>query len=319
MIYERIFSKAWDFTWKYKSLWVLGFLASLFWGNNNINSNFVQGSAWLFQNIGGMINPDALITTLTIIISIGLWLIGTVARISLIREVAALDVKRPRPIAPLKDVFQAAFKSLRSVLLMQLLLWWPIIILNLIMVIASRSLTQSLDANIVGGTIPMGATSAFTGIWLLGMSTAILAVPLIYMDAFAYRAIVLEQRGVKASLQKAAHILRTHTKSILTFSAICLLIGLIFSFVIGIILMPLIPLVMFAMEPLLQVMQQCTANVNINAVMSCMQRLSTSPLFIVVGLIMSSLNAALSAVWVVFQSAIFTLAYKKLTEISKPR
>lgn len=316
MNYERIFSRAWQITWKYKPLWVFGFLAGLFIGSNNNSNNFIQGGAWLFQNIGSILSTNSLITILTVIISIVFWLVGTVARISLVREVAALDTRRPQPIPSLGNVFRAASKFMPSILLMQLLIWSPILVLNLIVSIVSQPAIETLFSSSQTGAVNQSKfLSSFGSIWIFACGIGLLTLPLVFIDAFAYRSIVLEELSIKTGLQKAIHILRANLKPILVLSIICLIIGLIFSFVIGLALLPLLPLVM---RPMMQNVSQCASSSDFRAMVSCMQRVSTNPTVVIVGLIASVIGAALSAIWVAFQSATFTLAYNKLAETERP-
>jgi hypothetical protein len=69
------------------------------------------------------------------------------------------------------------------------------------------------------------------------------------------------------------------------------------------------------MMPLMrQVFFECASDGgDFGAMTECVQRLNQQPLFIGLSLILGILSAAVSSVWVAFQSTAFTLAYGKLT------
>lgn len=315
MNYERILTKAWQIVSKHKSLWFLGFLAGLVIGtnSNSLSSNFVAGGAWIFQNFNGLLGAQSLIAALLLGLAIAFWLIGTVARIRLVSEVAAVDTLTPKSALSASDSTLSAAKSVLPILLMQVVLWLPILGVNLVLSKIGQSTSESFISSVQTGTPP--ATAAFGAIWLLGMGIAILMFLVSFIDAFAYRSIILEGLGSIRGIQRAIHVIRTNVKSILILSLICLVIGVIVSFVIDLILMPLAwPI----LRPMLTSLSQCASGQNYRAMLSCAQQQSTNPTFVIASLLLSVVGAILSALWVAFQSATFTLAHNRLTGLETP-
>jgi hypothetical protein len=312
MNYERILSKAWQIVSKYKPLWFLGFLAGLVIGtnSNSLGNNFVAGGAWIFQNFTGLLGAQSLIAALLLGLAIAFWLIGTVARIRLVSEVAAVDTLMPKSGVSSSENTRSAAKYVLPILLMQLVLWLPILGVNLVLSRIGQPMSESFIGSAQTGTPP--TIASFGVIWVLGMGLAILMFLVSFIDAFAYRSIILEGLGSIRGVQRAMHVIRTNVKSILILSLICLVIGVIVSFVIGLILMPLAwPI----LRPMLTNLSQCVSGQDYRAMLSCVQQQSTNPTFVVASLLLSVVGAALSALWVAFQSATFTVAYSRLTGV----
>lgn len=112
MNYQDILSKAWKITLNHKYLWILGFCAGLFLGNDidNVGTNIISGGSWIFQNMENILNSQGTMVILTLIASLIFWVIGTLARIALIHEVTAVDARYSKPIASIKSLFQFALQ-----------------------------------------------------------------------------------------------------------------------------------------------------------------------------------------------------------------
>ena len=73
------------------------------------------------------------------------------------------------------------------------------------------------------------------------------------------------------------------------------------------------PLLFFMMKPMMEITSQCMVNGGDFAAMTqCLQQSTSSPNIILISLVSSIIMAALTSVWVTFQSATFTVAYNKL-------
>ena len=311
MNYQQIFSKAWRLTRENPYLWFLGFLAglSLGSGDNNLNNTFVQGGAWLFQNLSNLLSMKSVLSLTFLMASILLWIVGVFARIGLIHEISAFNSRYGKPLANIKEVVRASAQLFLPIVSMQLLIWSPIIVLSVVYGLLAQSFITTSFSTMQSGA-PLDGFGSFGAIWLLGCGTVLLSIPLTFVDAFAYRSIVLEKMGVKDSLRYAIDIIKGNIGSILSLSIMVGIIGFVFSLVLMLVLSPLLLLIM---KPMMEGMSQCDLLGNdFNAVTNCMQQMSTSPSILIPSLIASVLLAAIASLWVTFQSATFTLAYDRL-------
>jgi hypothetical protein len=308
-----IFSDAWQIAWKNKILWAFGFFAGLYIGSNKNSSFNIQSGAWLFQNIGSIFSNNTWITIAMGITGVVFWIIGTLARVSLVKEVVALDVKKHKPVISFIDSLRSSSKSLISVLLMQFIVFLPILAIRIVTYVFSQPLEKYFKSAI---TLPQNFSGVFGSILLVTLGTLLITLLLIFIDAFAFRGIVLDELGVKDSIKTAIQIISEHLKSTFLLSVICAIVGAIYAFVVSMVLSPFLLLMMGFM---IQNVSQCAAyQGNFQAMANCVQQTGTNPTIIVVSILASLIGAALFSVWVTIQSASFTLAYKKVTESKKP-
>jgi hypothetical protein len=96
MDYGKVLSRAWEITWRWKILWILGFLASLGRGLGNGNPQYTLSSTdWNWQyptyvppRLWGII---AAVSCVAILIGIALWVISVIARGGLIAGVQQVE------------------------------------------------------------------------------------------------------------------------------------------------------------------------------------------------------------------------------------
>jgi hypothetical protein len=303
---QKVISEAWQITFKHKYLWIFGFIAGLTYGSENIGVSVTQGGAWLFQNLETVLSAQGIIAILSVVISVVLWLLGLIARICLIQDIS-IGVQAEKLLPKAIELFRSSTPFLVTIVLMQILVWSPVILINILLSVWARPMAESLSESVTSGGVP--DLTSFGTIWLLGMGTLFLTIPLSFVDAFSYRSLVVENLGVGEGIKKGVTVLRRNWKPILGLALLCLIIGLAFSFAVSMVLLPL----SFAMLPLMQrVLMQCAGGGDLKTMTTCMQGLRADPIFIVISLTAGILSAAISSVWVTFQSSAFTLAYIKL-------
>lgn len=306
--YGEIVSQAWQLTWRNKYLWIFGFFAALNFGGANIGATLTQGGAWLFQSIGILLTTRGLLSVLFFVISILFWLIGTNARVAIVYEIAAINGQAHDAASKTRDLFLVSTRFLISIILMQLLVWMPITILNIGSAFVTAPSLESWTASIEAGRAP--DLGSFGLVWLVSCGIGLLTIPLSVIDAVSYRSIVISDLGVTSGVKKAFQVMRGNIGTILILCIIVTVIGFIFSVAIGAAMSPLLLLLLRSMA---QLTAQCTpATGDIRAMMDCMRRINTDPSVIAPFLAMSVIFAALTSIPVVFQSAIFTVAYSKL-------
>jgi hypothetical protein len=310
MNYQQLLSQAWKITRQHKYLWLFGFLASisLGQGGQGFNNSFIQGGAWLFQETPDFFRATTTVAVALFIISLLLWFVGVISRIVLIHEVTALSDRRGKPLGEIKRLFQSSVAFLGPILLMQLLLWLPILVLTFVYNEATQAVSDAILADIEAGITTPGFRS-FSGVTYLGLVILLLIIPITFIEAMAYRTIVIEKLGVRAGLRKAVNMIRTHAGSALVLSVICVILGAVVLFVLGLILSPLL---IALLNPIVTSIAECNGQGNnFDALASCVQQTGTHPR-VILPLVTSAVIFAIPAsIWTTFQSTLFTLAYRR--------
>ncbi len=307
---QKVLSEAWQTTLKNKYLWVFGFVAALTFGSEDIGVSLTQGGAWFFQNLDEILSSRGVTALLTITVSIVFWLLGLVARIGLIQNIT-IGVQSQKLLSKVTELFRSSTQYLGFIVLMQILVWSPIIVMNIIIAVLARPFMESFASSVKTGGMPDFVS--FGTAWLLVMSIFLLSIPLMFIDAFSYRSIVIEDLGVVDGIKRAYYVIKANVNPILGLSILCAVIGIAFSFAVGLLAAPL----SLAMMPvMLQSLSECAEigdGRNIEAMQSCVQDFNSQPLFVALSVLIGIISAAISSVWVTFQSSAFTLAYVKLT------
>ncbi len=307
---QDIFSTAWQITWDNKILLVFGFFAALTIGDNS--SSFMQGSSWFFQSIGSLFSSNVLVSVSMIVFALIFWVLGMLARISIVREVAVLDVRKPKPVPPIKESLRSSLKYLRRIFLMQLLVLSPILVFSLLTYIFTKPVSNGFP-NMVNQSNFAGF---FVSIFLGAAIGILIAILFTTIDAFAFRGIVLEELDVKNSIKNAIQIIRTNLKFIFQLGIICAIVGGMFSFIL---VAAMSPLLLVMIKPLTQTVSQCTTyQGSAQAMANCMQHLGTNPTIVTVNVIMGIIGGLVLSIWATLRSASFTLAYIKFIESKKP-
>jgi len=96
MDYGKVLSRAWQITWHWKVLWVLGFLAALGSGNGGGNFNFTLGG--LGEEARGITAPGPewiglviAVIALAFLIGIALWVVSIIASGGLVAGVQQVE------------------------------------------------------------------------------------------------------------------------------------------------------------------------------------------------------------------------------------
>jgi hypothetical protein len=305
-------SRSWRITWKHKYLWFFGFLAALslgYWDNEN---PFIQGGVWLFSNLDDILNIPNWLALVIFIIALALWTLGLIGRCSLIYEVAARNSLSRKPMKKIGPLFKMGVRSLSNTVLMQLLIWSPILILTIVTTLIAQPFTQNVlmvSENSIG-SLPNAGNLLI--VWGLSMITGLLSIPITLIATFAFRAIVLEELLVIPGIQRAVQIIKDNLADIIVFSLIYLVLAFIAVLILGIALLPLL----FTIAPrIIQSMDQCNSLASdVVAMNACIREMTLTPSFITKSLGIGVLGAALSSIWITFQSTSFTLLYNKLTQ-----
>ena len=309
MDFGNVLRRAWDITWRWKALWILGFLAALGQGGGaNTGSSFSGGN---MQN-GNMPNFDMPagveglligLGCLALIIGLALWVVSIIARGGLIAGVAQVEDTGDTSFGRAWAVGRTRFWSLFGI---GVLVALPIIILVVVMVVALIA--------VAGGTAALANTTDASGIApLVGSLFAclcpsvcllvLLSVVLGQIQLYAERAAVLEGLGWIDAFKRGWQVLRANLGPTVVLLVIFLVLGLIVAAITAAILAPVI----LPLMALSGVTGETAQNWRLLLVPICG-----------VGLLATIVGGILGAIINTFTSATWTLAYRQFTAAPTP-
>lgn len=306
---KDIYTEAWNITWKYKFLWVFGFLAGITLNTKGGTTDYFSSGAWLFLNLDTVIGNNMGVTTILMAgLAILLWLVGLVARADLIHGAASIANITKTDQISFKAIFSLGFSSLPKLVGMQIIVWLPLIILTVTTAFQTSQLSID-EFSFFFLNFASISTIVVIIILLLGLS---------FLDAFAFRLIVLDSESIIGSIKRAWQIIRHNWGRILKTTIVCGILGIIFGVVVGI---PLTPIMALLMSPMIvstqEAMQECTANnIEFEIMSECFQEIMARPMTQIILLPSSLVIAGVYSVWTTFLSVVFTLLYGDIVAMS---
>lgn len=232
MDYGKILSRAWQITWRWKVLWIFGFLASLGsgGGGGGGSSGVNNGSrgAGNFPNfdispqMGGLIIG---LVCLALIIGLILWVLSIIGRGALIAGVQQVEDEGQTSFGSAWRVGLSRFWTIFGIGFLAAL---PILIIVLVLigvgiavaVGAGYNFTNDVPERALGVILP-----ALACLIPLACVTVVLAVVLAQIQLYAERAAILEGHGWIEAFKRGWQVLKTHLGPTIIFWLIFLLIG----------------------------------------------------------------------------------------------
>jgi hypothetical protein len=305
-----VLRRAWEITWRHKVLWLFGFLVSL----GTVGARFgTSSSRW--ESVVRELPPEmqrgladflsspyftivtVVLVLLGIALSVGLALLGALARATLVDQVrAAEDVG----IVTLRSGWEAGRRYLWMVFGIRLLLGLPAVVVTVIgvlPVVGTALLIAEQDrlSVLVPGVFAM-EFALFACLVPAICLAVLLSAPLSLLRRLAVRACVLEERGVRESIGCAWSMLREHLGPLALVWLILLCVGIV------VIIAVFLPLVLVTM-----------ALMAISLLAAFFSPLVFVGLMLMIGLSAWLLGAAVNSVVETFSSAVWTLTYRELT------
>jgi len=245
MDYGKVLGKAWEIIWRWKIIWVLGFLASLGQGVTtpfsyqyneedlrNIGINIDAGTldVALEDFIAGFVGVAIAVTCLAIIIGIILWIVSIIARGGLIASVKQVEEEGTTSFG---KAWRAGARKFWTLFGLGVLAQLPILILVIIgivflwtVVIASLDFSGGMD---VGAFIASVATSSLLCICSLCCILLPLSLILDQIRVYGERAAILEDMGWIDAFKRGWQVIRENLGPTLIvwliFLAISLVVG----------------------------------------------------------------------------------------------
>lgn len=300
MDYGNILARAWNITWRWKVLWILGFLASLGggWSSWSSSNYRVQAGDW---GPTGVRVPEemwallAAVGCLGILLGIALWVVGTIARGGLITGVQQVEDENATSFGA---AWRAGVRRFWTLFGISILTGLPALILLigglLILGLLIFGTVAAIDAAAeVGGVV--GGTAAFLWGGFLCCGGILLAVVLEQIRIYAERAAMLEGLDWIGSFKRGWEVLKKNLGPTVVLWLIFLVIGFV---VAALVAGPIIALVM----PVAATTGARGGDWNWLIVPLCFG-----------GLLWAIFMAVLSSVVETFTSATWTLAYRQFT------
>jgi len=249
MDYGKVLSRAWEITWRWKVLWILGFLAALGSGggggsgsgSSSYTASGEEWRSWFGHTYYGPEFPAGVIAAivgigcLALIIGIAIWVVSVIARGGLIAGVQQVEEEGQTSFG---QAWKAGARRFWSLFGISFLAAIPIIILVavgivalILLIVPVASATNASDA-----TIAMGILTPILcgGVFCCGM--VIVAVILQQIRIYAERAAVLEELGWIEAFVRGWNVLRANLGTTLVFWAIFFAIGIGLFIAVGIVL-----------------------------------------------------------------------------------
>jgi len=249
MDYGRVLKRAWEITWRWKILWILGFLAALgsgggggsSSGSSSYSSGGEEWGRWFGHTYYG---PDftagiiALIVglgCLALIIGIAIWVVSVIARGGLIAGVQQVEEEGETSFG---QAWRAGARRFWSLFGISFLTAIPIIILVvagivalILWIVPVASSTNPSDAAIAMGIL---GPILCGGVFCCGM--IIVSVILQQIRLYAERAAVLEELGWIEAFVRGWNVLKANLGATIVFWVIFFAIGLVLFIAIVIVL-----------------------------------------------------------------------------------
>ncbi|MFN2169105.1 MAG: hypothetical protein ACK2U9_22965 [Anaerolineae bacterium] len=257
MDYGRVLKRAWEITWRWKILWILGFLAALGsgggGGSSSGTSSYTTGnedwSRWFGHTYYG---PDftagliALIVglgCLALIIGIAIWVVSVIARGGLIAGVQQVEEEGQTSFG---QAWRAGARRFWSLFGISFLTAIPIIILvvGAIVALIAWIVPVASATNPSDAAVAMGILTPILcgGVFCCGL--IIVSVILQQVRLYAERAAVLEDLGWIEAFVRGWKVLKANLGATIVFWVIFFAIGLVLMIAVGIVLVAvMVPIV----------------------------------------------------------------------------
>ena len=238
MDYGKVLTRAWEITWRWKILWILGFLAALGsgGGGGGTSSYTTNSSDW--GNWGGYTYQEPYIPAgvvaaiiglgcLALIIGIAIWVVSVIARGGLIAGVQQVEEQEHTSFGLAWRAGARRFWTLFGIGILAAL---PMIVLAIVavvvlivMFVGSGFAFTSSDA---AGAMGIVTSILCGGVFCCGM--VILAIILQQIRIYAERAAILEDLGWIEAFSRGWNVLKANLGPTIVYWLIFLVLGIVF-------------------------------------------------------------------------------------------
>jgi hypothetical protein len=250
MDYGKILSRAWEITWRWKVLWILGFLVTLGQGWGGGNSGYsIDSSDWPRWYVADVSTPFwvilAIIACVAILIGIALWVISVMARGGLIAGVQQVEDEGSTSFLKAWRVGVSRFWTLFGISILTALPILILVVLGIAVLILLITGTVGIfDTSEAAGITGIVASVLCCGAFCCG--AILVGIVLDQIRVYAERAAILEGLGWIEAVKRSWEVLKNNLGPTILFWLIFLVVGLVFGAVIfgglAVVITPLIAL-----------------------------------------------------------------------------
>jgi hypothetical protein len=315
MDFGATISRAFRIMWDNKVLWILGFLAAL--GGGGTGGNF-QGPQFTNRLSSSNLAPFAadpslilagasLFFCLILILGVALFVVGIIARGGLIAGVQQIETEGKTTFGHAWAIGAERFWRLLG---LNILLWLPLVVIVIILAVlfggaiagAIVSSTGIGQGNANNGALVGLLSGGIVVLCCLLCVVVIYAILAMALQTFAERAIVIENQGVTESISRAWGIFRANLGNIILLALVMVVISFVVGLIAGAAVFAILAPTMF---PLIYGFSQ-------NSVISA----GTTVLAIVGVVIGVVIGAIINTLYITFNSATWTLAFRAFTGVA---
>jgi hypothetical protein len=236
MDYGKVLSRAWEITWRWKVLWILGFLASLGRGFNTGNYSYTTDSSDWGTTYGPYIPPGIIamlvgIVCLALIIGIALWVVSIIARGGLIAGVQQVEDEGSTSFKQAWRVGASRFWTLFGISILAALPAFILVVLGIAtLALLIFGTVTAFDTSDAAGITGIVASVLCGGVACCG--AILLAMVLDQIRIYAERAAILEGLGWIEAFKRGWQVLKENLGPTIVFWFIFLAIALVFGGVV---------------------------------------------------------------------------------------
>lgn len=239
MDYGKVLSRAWEITWRWKVLWILGFLASLGRGTGSTgNTGYSMDSSNWQWGEGFRVPPEvvgllAAAGCLAILIAIAIWVISIMARGGLIAGVQQVEEEGSTTFLQAWRVGRDRFWTLLGISILAFIPAFLLILIGVgVLVLLILGTVGAFDqaANVAGG---LGIAGSVLCGGTLCCGAVIVAAVLDQIRVYAERAAILEGLGWTEAFGRGWQVLKDNLGPTIVFWIIFLVIGIVIGVVVA--------------------------------------------------------------------------------------
>jgi hypothetical protein len=236
MDYGKILSRAWQIAWRWKVLWILGFLASLGQGLGGGNGSSYQFNSSDWGRVSPNIAPAVIglliaLACLAVIIGIALWVVSIMARGGLIAGVQQVEDEGSTRFVQAWRVGRGRFWTLFGITILAsiptfiaVLIGVGVLVLLIVGTVGAFNTSEGAGAAGVVASVLCGGT--------LCCGAIVLAVVLEQIRVYAERAAILEGLGWIEAFKRGWQVLKENLGPTIILWIIFAAIGFVFAAVI---------------------------------------------------------------------------------------
>jgi hypothetical protein len=232
MEFGKLFSRAWQITWRWKVLWVFGFLVSLGQGFRGGNRVIWVEDCWRLERfLPEVVDILIALACLGLIVGIALWVLSVIGRGALIGGVQQVEEEGSTDLRRAWMVGVSRFWTLFG---LSFLTGLPVLILVILLIAAfvGPIVTDAIISSDRGGLSGLSVLSFLCGVPLC-CSTIVVGILLSQIRTYAERAAVLEGLGWIDAFRRGWQVLKENIGPTVVFWLILFAIGAVFAIVVG--------------------------------------------------------------------------------------